>query len=102
MICPLDLNFECPNDELLDNHDMTCEECHVMHPEPLKTMVVYLNEQNSKRLWVFFPQEKIEMLVNDIVDNAILDFMVFLENIDNEKFQKFYEEMTSDEELPVV
>lgn len=59
-------------------------------------MDVTLNEQNSKRLNAFFPADQITMLVNDIVDNAILDFMVFLENIDNAKFESFYERMTSD------
>lgn len=57
-------------------------------------MKVELNEQNSKRLEFFFPVNQIEMLVNDVVDNAITDFLVFVENLDNVKFQKYYEELT--------
>lgn len=57
-------------------------------------MKVELSEQNSKRLEFFFPVEQIEMLVNDVVDNAITDFLVFVENLDNVKFQKYYEELT--------
>lgn len=63
--------------------------------------VVSLTELNKKRLCFFFPDEQIEHLVNDVVDNALTDFLVFVENIDNEKFMAFYNEMVSDNDSDV-
>lgn len=57
--------------------------------------VVSLTELNKKRLCFFFPDEQIEFLVNDLVDNALTDFLVFIENIDNEKFMAYYNEILS-------
>lgn len=27
MVCPKDLNIECPYEDMLDEHQLTCEEC---------------------------------------------------------------------------
>lgn len=60
-------------------------------------MNVKLDDQNTKRLAFFFPADQIEMLVNDVVDNAVTDFIVLLEHLDNEKFMEFYERMVDGE-----
>lgn len=65
-------------------------------------MNVKMSELNEKRLKFFFPEEQLEMLVNDVVDNAITDFIVMIEHIDNAKFKEFYERMVSGEELSAL
>lgn len=65
-------------------------------------MDVKLNELNTKRMNFFFSSDQIEMLVNDVVDNALTDFTVILEHLDNEKFMQFYARMVEDEELSTL
>lgn len=56
-------------------------------------MIVHLSDCNAKRLEIMFPVEQHEYLVNECFENAFLDFLVFLESVDKEKLNAYYEAM---------